>query len=562
MKNNRAFLNALISREAGYILFFTALLMVPALILGPGGYDLPSISVRTRSFAAQLFQGELYPRWLADMYAGYGSPVFFYYPPLSYYLTAIFAFLSNSDAFGYAAIAASGVLSLLVGGAGCYLWLREELENKNHALLGALLFIVAPANIGYNFYYWVLFSSVWAYAWLPWLFWAARRLARDEAGATPFFALALCLLIITSIPVTVIFGPASVAYVAWVRFTDNKKLMDARWLARFALAIALGFGASAIFLLPALNYMDYAFINRHWSEKGSDYHTFFIVLGWNSTNQIIYTTVFTVFTSLTLFYAYWLRKNRLLWFFSAFSLFSLFMLLEQSVLIWEALPPLKLLQYPARFLMVPAICIAVLGGAAHSGRVRYLNCLLLAVAVSLTMKMANWDMRTSIDMLKQNPARYAMFTNNVEPYAHYMPAFAPFETLDNRFYTKEGLDEVQADSQQVKVTEGDAAVTVNTWQPRRIMLNYRAGERSLLELRRFYFPGLTAYINNVPLPVTANTENGKAVIAVDAGQGDITILLEPLMPELIGRLITLLSLATMVLLWLGGAYVRSRKPVH
>jgi hypothetical protein len=41
------------------------------------------------NFARQFFAGEAYPRWLAEMNGGLGSPVFFY-APLPYYLTLLF----------------------------------------------------------------------------------------------------------------------------------------------------------------------------------------------------------------------------------------------------------------------------------------------------------------------------------------------------------------------------------------------------------------------------------------------------------------------------------------
>ncbi|NJM98631.1 MAG: hypothetical protein HC800_17065 [Phormidesmis sp. RL_2_1] len=39
-------------------------------------------------FSKQLFEGIVYPRWLAGTNFGYGSPTFVFYPPLVYYLGA------------------------------------------------------------------------------------------------------------------------------------------------------------------------------------------------------------------------------------------------------------------------------------------------------------------------------------------------------------------------------------------------------------------------------------------------------------------------------------------
>src|SRR6476661_8142534 len=48
-------------------------------------YNLPWL----RGFAEQLFSGILYPRWLPAQNSGAGSPVFFYYNPLPYYIMSL-----------------------------------------------------------------------------------------------------------------------------------------------------------------------------------------------------------------------------------------------------------------------------------------------------------------------------------------------------------------------------------------------------------------------------------------------------------------------------------------
>ena len=42
-----------------------------------------------QQFSASLSQGYWLPRWLPDSNGGYGSPVFIFYSPLVYYLTAL-----------------------------------------------------------------------------------------------------------------------------------------------------------------------------------------------------------------------------------------------------------------------------------------------------------------------------------------------------------------------------------------------------------------------------------------------------------------------------------------
>jgi hypothetical protein len=44
-------------------------------------------------FSEQFWSGDNYPRWLIGMNGGLGSPVFFYYPPVPYFLTSLLIWL-------------------------------------------------------------------------------------------------------------------------------------------------------------------------------------------------------------------------------------------------------------------------------------------------------------------------------------------------------------------------------------------------------------------------------------------------------------------------------------
>ncbi|MGH9429226.1 MAG: hypothetical protein ACRD2L_23330, partial [Terriglobia bacterium] len=49
-----------------------------------------------QQFSTSLAQGYWLPRWLPDSNGGYGSPVFIFYSPLVYYLTALLKFGTGS----------------------------------------------------------------------------------------------------------------------------------------------------------------------------------------------------------------------------------------------------------------------------------------------------------------------------------------------------------------------------------------------------------------------------------------------------------------------------------
>lgn len=78
------------------------LLCAPLLLTTcPGGHDIYHHLIFSHHFSSQLLQGELYPRWLSDMNGGFGSPTFFFYPPVPYYATTLFAWVPEQGALGH-----------------------------------------------------------------------------------------------------------------------------------------------------------------------------------------------------------------------------------------------------------------------------------------------------------------------------------------------------------------------------------------------------------------------------------------------------------------------------
>src|SRR5215467_235855 len=52
-------------------------------------------------FSEQLWAGNLYPLWLMGMNNGLGSPVFFYYPPVPFFVTSLLRPFFREDSRGW-----------------------------------------------------------------------------------------------------------------------------------------------------------------------------------------------------------------------------------------------------------------------------------------------------------------------------------------------------------------------------------------------------------------------------------------------------------------------------
>src|SRR5262245_24025098 len=110
-------------RLLGVALAATFLLMLPILMERPhllAGGDMAVHVQFTRGLLEALRQGVLLPRWLADANYGLGGPVFIFYTPLAYYLSAFATWLTGSTVTGLnVAYALAGALSVLTFYGAC-----------------------------------------------------------------------------------------------------------------------------------------------------------------------------------------------------------------------------------------------------------------------------------------------------------------------------------------------------------------------------------------------------------------------------------------------------------
>src|SRR5437868_3808254 len=91
------------TKHLGAIAAAGIVLTLPVLILGIPFFSDDGVThaVWYTHFSEQLSSGNLYPRWLMDMNAGLGSPAFFYYPPVPFFLTSLLRPLFAGDPQGW-----------------------------------------------------------------------------------------------------------------------------------------------------------------------------------------------------------------------------------------------------------------------------------------------------------------------------------------------------------------------------------------------------------------------------------------------------------------------------
>lgn len=238
-------------RNVGLLTLVAALILLPSFLLGPG--DSHSVTynyIWTSQFGTEMAKGNLYPRWLPGSFEGLGSPAFYFYPPIAYWIAGAF------DAMGLSTLAAinmAAFLTLLLSGIAMYHWLSAR---GTYPLLGAILYMAAPYHL-MDFYVRGALAEFTAFIWYPLIALAITRL--PERRGIIMLALAYGGLVLTHLPMAMLAG-----FFFILPFGLYRVSQDRRVLLSLIFGGALAIGLAAFYLLPALTMQDYISSQLLW----------------------------------------------------------------------------------------------------------------------------------------------------------------------------------------------------------------------------------------------------------------------------------------------------------
>ncbi|MCB0330586.1 MAG: hypothetical protein KDD70_13005 [Bdellovibrionales bacterium] len=406
-------------------------------------------------FSEQLYSGELYPRWLYADYRGFGSPVFYFYPPLPYYVSALFiALFARTEVF-WLGVTISGALSLVVATLAMYWWLRTRFSLRA-SFFASLYYLLAPYHFGIDFYTRFSLAELWSFVWLPLIFISLDKYLKGNRKALLSFSLYVALLTLSHLLIALITFPFLLGYV-WMLSESNKS----RTLFFVVAALTLGVALSAFYWLPAVLSIQEA-QSLGWGRHGyaENFVFFFGELGNPLRVFRIYICLISVSTLVLLFVTRYGVSGKMLeaalpqrevnmWF--AFGILSFFMSTPLSWPIWSLITPLQSLQFPWRFLSLTTFASTVLVAHLAQGFQTFTTSLtkilsritfavLFALSISLTLLhlMESYRLFSSLD---QKAIQEYVF-NNLRPHEYLPRAFqtmkpAEVETWQSALPVKE-----------------------------------------------------------------------------------------------------------------------------
>lgn len=557
------------------LVIFAGLLAVLPVLIGGLPYfshDGAVHAVWYSNFARQFWAGESYPRWLPAMNENLGSPTFFYYPPVAYYLTVPFYFLSKSDADGWHQLGIAASIAQIASGLCAFVWLKNIARKSSAAAIAAAIYVWMPYHLAFDLYRRAAIAEIWTFVWLPLILYFTHEICVAGKGNRKkgFVGLAICyaLLAMTHLPTTLIFSPLPVCYAIFL----SEKLSRIKNLFVVAGAFALGIGLSAVYLLPALSMQD----ATHIGEIATGflyYEKWFLVTHlqpWGSEAIYFWTVVVMAALAVCCFFicrralfnnennadAFAAARLREAKFWLAGVVVCIFMMCPLSKPIYELLPVLQKIQFPWRFNVVACVQAAALLALALSAvekpyfAVLRKTKILALFLVFFSIPYAAAQARRAYPLTRPMPKDVGdierrLRQNRDQPEYRTAWTTPPLEKEENLLALAADVGRT-ADGKLIdwKIVEGAGAITIVERKPREICLRVEAESALKFNLSHFYFPNWTAHAveDEAEIKVEPSAPNGLMSVSVPAGKHEFALRLEENAAERGGKIISLFSL--------------------
>ena len=541
------------------ILFLVAIATTWSMWAAPAllaGHSARKDLARLVEFDSAIRAGDFFPTWSPDLYSGYGSPIFQFYAPLTYYAVEAPVLMG----FNYAtALKLTQFVALLLSGLAMYRLAYTDFSSWV-ACLGGAFYMVAPYRLVDMFVRHALAEHC-AFIWLPLIVWGTERFV-SKSSRIGFFtgAIATAALIFTHNVTALIGLPVCVA-AGWAFASPKRGILSAKSFAAACFAAVIGVGLAAVFWLPAMvgrayikaeasltsGYYDF---HRHFVEGSQflDTHWNFGISGGNAGNQmplqIGLPHLLVGLGALVMVLGRWqgegdAGRRRATWSVVGVCVMAIgaFMCCRWSQFLWESLPLVRYVQFPWRFLGLvvfgSAICAAALTDRfAAMGKRSAIITSLLGIVLIMTAYFPYYsqayffvgDGRTG-SVVKESAAGvealrsggvlvpFGLSTSTVELRAMHERATSSDDFLPRDVKDKPSQPPVEI----VRVESGRVLESVRLDQNhyRGLLQTPALGKAELLQ---FWFPGWQAKVDG--LPVATAPAGPDAIVSCDVPAGE------------------------------------------
>jgi hypothetical protein len=509
----------------------------------PWGHDI-NLHLRAWMDAERQFhEGNVFPRWAAGANQGYGEPFFIFYPPLSRLIGVALGLVLPWKMV-------PGVfiwLMLVLAGAAMWICAREWLAPAD-ALLASLIFAVNPYLLIVA-YKRANYADLLAAALFPLVVWGGIRMGYAPAKTALPLTAAFASLWLSDLPAAVV---ASYA-LAGLLVLNAILYRSLRPLFFGALAILSAFGSIAFFLFPAAWERTWVSIAEavrpEWAPENNFLFTHSNQPQYVAFNRgLSYVALFLVLaTAIAAVLARRLRRDEAKAWLSLTLLgaVSTFMMFPPSFILYEALPEMRYVEFPWRWLS--ALCVAgafLVAAAISQARRRWIPLTIAGLAIAVIglegLHTVNWDKSHYLEGLVADahstegyPIRFGDWSNPLGSHPWKLDRAAPLVAADG--------------------STQPAQTQIEQWRGQRKMFSVESAQPLLLKLRLLSYPAWQAKVNGNAIPLQPEPERGQMMVPVPAGSSHVEIRFARTWDRTLGNIVSLLTIVTCVplMLWLG-----------
>ena len=523
-------------------------------------------------FSSQLWAGDFYPRWLMGMNEGLGSPVFYYYPPVPFFLTSLLKPLFPGDLNGWHQLGLSASLALIASGSCTYLWLKH-LTDRNSALLAAILYMATPYHLAADLYIRGSFAEYWAFVWMPLILFFTHKVASGNKLAVAGLAVSYALLLMTHLPTILIFSPIVVCYAFYLSSKGEKLKVPGKVLT----GVALGIGLSAVFLWPAMTTQQLVFLDRMTTGYFS-YKNWLLFSNFSLWKEeklpLLLLLLDLAAIACCAFVVARLNPNKFTRhgnnFWLVVAMASIFMMTDFSRPIWLIFPVVQKIQFPWRFNAILSLATtALLAASIYSFKKTRLGSMTV-IWITIVLLVAAWLPATGWAIWRaypfHNPSQEEINYKNreieqkrevPEYYPRWNTAMAEMdwetssdeedwdESMDRNFESLlQRVGQSGGNLSKFNIVGGTGEVRINRWRPGQIDLHVETPAGIQINVSQFYYPNWTAHLLSESSSLTVQPSQPDGLISLSVPQGSHEVLLEMKRSkaERTGQVISLISL--------------------
>jgi hypothetical protein len=484
-------------------IFLTTVCVIVSLLLAPPivGSDAYHHLTNLSHYIHGIEHGVFPLRWADNNFFGFGAPMFYYYPPLVSIVGALLHFVLPF-------LSLDGVLhvltALVIISSGVTMWyyLGSLQVARDSRFWAALLYAVSPYAM-FDVFFRSAYGEYLSMIWIPIIFCGIEKLLsqksrREAIAAILITAIGWALLVLSNIPEAVIIFVASAVYVLL-----RTSITRVRLYILYAVSLILAAGLIAFYILPVIQFRNFAHLSFVYGESGSDpFGTFWISSLLHGTRNVI-TGIeiffFPLCCAVTVYcWRLWRASSSRL-FLALFSCAIFVIGLHLPIIskpLTDFVPGLGLVQTPSRayLLLMFVISVAVAVHKDWLAQALPILCTVFSISIVIYCVCSSWDL----------PGYRAEGKN---PWTVF--EYAPVYTNDSvgRFYdfikTNANVPEIGA-SREIANSESLRASRTDV---NRTQCDVRLSQPTLVTFHRFYWPQWqlrTSNKENIPLSADPN----------------------------------------------------------